>query len=71
MIRRRQNGSYYCDGRECGYPLFWQDCDPEEGAGGEWICPDCWSSVFAEKPTPKPFDGAEDGGAKQAPPCAA
>lgn len=60
MIRRRENGSHYCDGRECGFPLSWRDCDPEEGAGGEWVCPDCWASMYAEKP--KHFDGEQGSG---------
>ncbi|PWJ88443.1 hypothetical protein C8D77_111166 [Mesorhizobium loti] len=50
MIRRGASGKYYCDGRECGYPLAWFACDPEDGADGEWVCLDCGASMFASAP---------------------
>ena len=51
MIRKSPSGKYYCDGHECGYPLAWFPCDPEDGAAGEWVCLDCNSSMFASSPT--------------------
>jgi hypothetical protein len=60
-IRRTTSGKYYCDGSECGYPLAWVRCDPEEGADGEWVCLDCNDSIFAAAPTaahtPKQAEG--------------
>lgn len=52
MIRRRPNGTYYCDGRECGYPLAWQPLDAEEyGAEGLWTCLDCGHGMYAADPS--------------------
>jgi hypothetical protein len=51
MIRKHANGSYYCDGKGCGYELSWLDGDPEDcGSDGLWSCPDCGAAVYAEKP---------------------
>jgi hypothetical protein len=51
VIRKRQNGTYHCDGRGCGYPLEWFALDPEEGdAEGEWVCLDCNASMYAARP---------------------
>lgn len=53
MIRRRQNGTYYCDGRECGYPLSYLPPDPDEpGSCALVSCPDCWASMNIAPPKP-------------------
>lgn len=55
IIRRRDNGTYYCDGHYCGFTLAWFSCDPEEyGAEGEWVCLDCSASMFASAPPSQP-----------------
>lgn len=47
MIRSRPNGTYYCDGKECGYPLSYMPPDPEDPIfGAEITCLDCWSSMY-------------------------
>lgn len=51
MIRQSTTGRYYCDGRECGYPLAWSDCDPEDGADGMWTCLDCGAGMYAAVPS--------------------
>lgn len=51
MIKIHPNGKHYCDGKYCGFPLSWQECDPEEGADGAWTCLDCGSSMWAARPT--------------------
>lgn len=53
MIRKHDNGSYYCDGHECGYPLMWCDGDPEMGDPPAVVCLDCNASMFAERPNPQ------------------
>lgn len=50
MIRRNpKSGRYYCDGHECGYPLSWVECHPEEGASGIWVCLDCGAGMYASR----------------------
>jgi hypothetical protein len=43
MIRRRENGTYHCDGKDCGYPVG--RFQGEDGECDEIVCPDCWSSM--------------------------
>jgi hypothetical protein len=50
MIRRTADGRYYCDGRECGYPLAWMDGDIEDGDNGMWVCMDCNDAMYAASP---------------------
>jgi hypothetical protein len=50
MIERLPNGKYHCRGRECGYPLAWFDCDPEDGSEGMWVCLDCNAGMYAARP---------------------
>jgi hypothetical protein len=52
MIRVGADGHPYCDGHECGYPVSWDPCDPEDGAEGMWTCLDCGASVYAARPKP-------------------
>lgn len=60
MIRKSSSGKYFCDGHECGYPLAWFPCDPEDGADGEWVCLDCNASMFAAKPSSAPTTGKSE-----------
>ena len=50
MIMRTPTGKYRCDGQYCGFPLAWAECDPEDGADGEWVFLDCGASMFAAAP---------------------
>lgn len=42
MIRKRESGTYYCDGKDCGYQVG--RFAGEDGCD-EIVCPDCWASM--------------------------
>lgn len=59
MIRRNANGRYYCDGRECGYPLRWfQDDDWDDTEVWEVACLDCGAGMYASPPSQEPQNSA-------------
>jgi len=50
-IRRGANGSYYCNGHDCGSTVRWMAGEEDDGADGIWVCPDCNASMYGSKPT--------------------